>query len=156
MSTKGQVLSYDFLTASVIFVLLAVLVFSFYRYTVFKNSEIEKINEITDISFTLSEIWLKEGTPVFWGTENVLDFGFSNYDRLNQTKLDFLKNIGYDTFKKKNGVGEYEFYMEIVNSSNSKIFSFGVYPEEPEYISKSRRLGILNSSLVFINTLVWQ
>ncbi|MBD3155263.1 MAG: hypothetical protein GF368_01245 [Candidatus Aenigmarchaeota archaeon] len=156
MSTKGQALSYDFFISCIIFVLIITIIFSLFRYSNTQISDNQEINQITRTSQQLSELWMREGSPRDWDSSNIIDLGLMSNSRFNQTKLNQLEDIGYSEVKNIAGVGFYEFYLKIYNSDNNTIFDFGLYPLDSEFISKSQRFGILNSTIVFVDTVVWK
>ncbi len=156
MSTKGQSISYDFFIASTIFLLIVLLIFQLFRYSNIQVSDFQKIRQISKTSDQLSEVWMRGGVPENWEPSNVVDLGLMTNSRLNQTKIDYLDDIGYEEVKRIGGLGFYDFYLRIYDSDNNTTFSFGIYPTDSEFVSKNQRLGILNSTIVFIDTLVWQ
>jgi len=156
MSTKAQSLSFDFLIACTIFLLIILILFTLSRYSITQIGETEKINQIIRTSDQLSEIWMREGTPENWNTSDAIDLGLVSDSRLNQTKLGYLEDFGYREVKRRLGVGIYDFYLGVYDLNNNTMFSFGQYPSNSEFISKNRRIGILNSAIVFIDTLVWE
>jgi len=156
MSIKAQTLSYDFFVACTIFLMFMVIIFSLYSYANSHINDIWKIDEITKLSSQISEVWMREGTPENWNISNVIVMGLTSDYRLNQTKINYLNEMGYQPVKEKIGVGVYDFYLRIYDSANKTMFSFGRYPSEPDYVSRNKRIGIFNSTIVFIDTLVWQ
>lgn len=156
MPTKAQSLSYDFFIACTIFLLFIVIIFNLSRYSEVQISEMQKINQITLMSDRLSEVWMRKGMPENWNQSNAIELGLLSDSRLNQTKLNYLMYIDYQEVKRKVGSGIYEFYLRIYDSNNNTMFSFGLYPSDSDYISKTRRIGILNSTVIFIDTMVWE
>ena len=156
MSTKGQSLSYDFFIACIIFLLVIAIIFNLWKDSNIQISETQKINQIIRVSDQLSELWMRKGTPENWNSSNVISIGLISNSRLNQTKLDYLNGIGYQNVKKMSGCGLYEFYLRIYDLSNNTMFDFGSYPSDSEFVSKNQRIGILNGTIVFIDTVVWE
>jgi len=156
MSIKAQSLSYDFFIACIIFLLVITLIFSLLKDSNIQITEVQKINQITRVSDKLSELWMRKGTPENWDSTDVISIGLISDSRLNQTKLDYLNSIGYQNVKKMSGSGVYEFYLRIYDLENNTMFDFGLYPFDSEFVSKNQRIGILDSSIVFIDTVVWE
>lgn len=156
MSFKGQVLSGDFLTASIIFILTIIILFSYWGYANIQLEETRRLNEITDIAHTISNVWFREGIPEYWNASNVIDLGLQNNHRFNQSKLNSLNEMGYTQVKKMIGVSVYDFYLRIYDTENNTFFDFGSFPSTSENIVKVKRVGIMNNSIVFVETLVWE
>jgi hypothetical protein len=156
MSTKGQVLSADFLIASGIFILTIIILYSHWSYTNVQLEETRKLNEITDAAYTISNVWFREGTPEYWSASNVIDLGLQNNHRFNQSKLNALNNIGYAKVKKMIGIPLYDFYLRIHDTENNTFFDFGIFPSDSESIEIVKRIGIMNNTIVFVETMVWE
>lgn len=159
MSTnrKGQILSTDFLIASTMFVIAIIAVYIYWSYLSNQLEETRQLNDIVDTAYLVSNVWMREGTPQFWNSSNVVDLGLQNNHRFNQSKLNELNNIGYDSVKRLAGASPYDFYMRIYDLGNNTMFSFGNLAVDPasESIVKMKRVGIMNSSIVYVDTVVW-
>jgi hypothetical protein len=83
MLTKGQSLSYDFFISCIIFIMIITIIFSLFRYSNTQISDNQKIDHITRTSQSLSELWMREGTPKDWNTSNVIDLGYLIFGYLN-------------------------------------------------------------------------
>jgi hypothetical protein len=136
--------------------MIITIIFSLFRYSNTQISDNQKIDHITRTSQSLSELWMREGTPKDWNTSNVIDLGLTSNSRFNQTKLNRLNDMIYSEVKKMAGVGAYEFYLRIYDTDNTTMFDFGLYPSVAEFISKNQRMGVLNSTIVFVDTVVWE
>jgi len=161
MSHKAQALSFDFIIAASIFLLVIGIIYIYWIYSSVQIDETRNINEMTKRAFTSSEVWFREGTPEYWDPNDVIDLGMENNKRFNQTKIDYLNksidptNIGYDKTKTMIGLGGYEYFFRISNSTDDTLFNFGLYPNEAKNIVKVKRIGLLNGSIVVLEVLVW-
>jgi len=161
MSIKAQALSFDFIIAASIFLLVIGIIYIYWIYSSIQIEETKNINEMTDKAFTASQVWFREGTPKYWDPNNVIDLGLENNKRFNQTKINFLNksinpsNIGYSKTKTMIGLEGYEYFFKIYNTTNDTLFNFGLYPSNAVNIVKTKRIGILNSSIVILEVLVW-
>ncbi|MEM5792972.1 MAG: hypothetical protein QXY45_01245 [Candidatus Aenigmatarchaeota archaeon] len=155
MSTKGQSLSYDFLTAFTTFLLVVLIIFVLFEYSSNSINDFKKIDEISRISSQISEVWMSEGLPNNWDPENVIELGLLSNQRLNQTKIEYLNEIGYYKVRKFVGSGVYNFLLTISDHENNTIFEFGFKPEKYEFSSKTRRISVLGKKIVYVDTVVW-
>ncbi|RLI97709.1 MAG: hypothetical protein DRP00_03685 [Candidatus Aenigmatarchaeota archaeon] len=153
MSTKAQTFSLDFFLALTIFLAGFVLLLIFWNYTNSQIQERKSLDELIDAAFSLSQIWFIEGRPVYWNEQNVKVIGLANENRINQTKLNFLNEMGYEEVKKRLNVG-YNFCFRIHNNTH-ELFSFGLSPSPASAVVKVDRLSILNSTPVIIEVIVW-
>lgn len=154
MLSKAQTFSFDFFIALTIFLISFSLIMIFWNFT---NSQIQEkkiLEELMDSAFSLSEIFFTEGVPKYWNLDNVKVIGLMNENRLNQTKLNFLNDIGYENLKKTLNF-DFDFIFKIKNQSEP-IYSFGLAPSESASVVKIQRISILNSSPVLIEVIVWE
>lgn len=157
MSVKGQVLSFDFMVASSIFLLAVGLLYVYWNYSNIQIEETKRIGDLTDKAFTASQVWYREGVPKYWDSNDVIDLGLQNDHRFNQTKMDVLNvSIGYDTTKTLIGLGGYDYFFRIYNSTNDTVYYFGPYPVDADNVVKVKRIGILNGSIVTLEVVVWE
>jgi len=155
MSTKGQSISYDFLSAIVIFLLTAGVVFLLLESSISNIQDYKRIKEISETSSRLSETLMMEGVPKNWDPESVVEIGLLSGGKLNQTKLYYLEDLGYSNVKRMAGIGEYNFFINVLDMENQTLFEFGDFPQNPEFISKTRRISILENKIVFLDVVVW-
>jgi hypothetical protein len=114
------------------------------------------MNEMIEKAYRASEVWYREGIPTHWDSNNVVDLGLMNDNRYNQTKMNFMKNnIGYDKTKIMLGLSGYEYNFTIFDTEGNNIFSFGNNPSNPSNLLKIERIGILQSSIVTLEVMVW-
>jgi len=154
MSTKAQIISSDFIVALSVFLIIIAIIYSLWITKSYSIEEERRIASLGDSAILASNILMREGNPKYWNQTNVIDLGLQNNNRLNQTKIEMLNDIGYKKVKSMLGLQNYEFFMNIYDSSNRTIFDFG-YMGEAKNIAKVKRAGILNESIVFIDIMVW-
>ena len=156
MSVKGQVLSFDFIVASSIFLLFVGILFVYWIYSNVQMEETQRMNDMIDKTYLASQVWFREGTPPDWDSTNVIDLGLQSAHRFNQSKMDIMNiSLGYGRTKTLIGLGGYEYFFRIYNSTNDTIFNFGLYSSNPENLVKIKRVGILNGSLVTLEVMTW-
>jgi len=162
MSVKAQALSFDFIIAASIFLLVVGIIYIYWIYTNTQIEETKNINDMIDKTYSASYIWFREGYPSFWNSTDVIDLGMENDHRFNQTKMNFLNksidptNIGYNKTKTFISLGGYDYFFRIYNSTDDTLFNFGLYHSNPRNVVKVERIGILNGSIVTLEVLVWQ
>lgn len=156
MSTKGQIFSTDFLVATSIFLVIVTALYTYWTYSSIQLEETRRLNDLIDISYLTSNVWMRTGTPVYWNSSNVVDIGLQNDHRFNQSKLDALNDIGYKNVSSMIGVLPYNFYLRIYDMSNNTIFDFGNLSPDSDNVVKVKRIGIMNGSIVYIDTVVWE
>lgn len=155
MQTKGQILTYDFMAAMSIFIFLVIIIETYWVHWTNEIVERRKFNDMNSNLFLASEIWFKEGYPKYWNLSNVKEIGLSNDHEINWTKLQYLKQMGYQKFLSLSGL-KFNVYFRVINQSET-IFEFPTsgFPTQYSNLIKIERFGILNSSIVKIQTFVW-
>jgi hypothetical protein len=153
---KSQALSMDFLIACSVFILAFSILYIYWAYTTKRIDETRKINDMIDKTYLISQIWFRDGIPVYWDSSNVIDIGLSNNHRFNQTKMNDLSVIGYNKTKERIGVETYDYYFRVFNETGNEVYSFGLYPSISENTIKIKRVGILNGSLALLEVMVWE
>ena len=157
LSVKAQVFSFDFLIACSLFILVLVVLYGYWTYSYIEIEETRSINKIIDKANLASQVWFRECTPTYLNSSNVIELGLQNDHKFNQTKIDSLNiSLGYNITKSLLDIVGYDYFFEIYNTTNDTIFRFGLYPSNPENIVKIKRIGILNGSIVSMDTLVWR
>jgi hypothetical protein len=154
MSTKAQIFSTDFIVASSIFILLSAIVYSLWLSRAYSIEESNELGNLIDSAYMSSNVWLREGVPKYWNEENIIDLGLQNNHRLNRTKLEMLNKLGYERVKDLAGLRDYDFFMRIYNKNNQTLFEFGKM-SEAKNIVKVKRISMLDSEIVLIDTIVW-
>lgn len=157
MSAKAQ-LSFDFLIACSIFILVVGILFTRWTYTVTEIDETRHVDDMVDKAYVASEIWFRDGVPRYWEPTDVAILGLQNDNRFNRTKMDSLYEIGYDGVRELAGVGVYGLYFRVFDGKNTTIFNFtdSSFPLNAKNIFRVKRAGILNQSIVFVEVLVWE
>lgn len=116
--------------------------------------EEKSLNKITDHARIVSNVWMREGIPKYWNDENVIDLGLHDDGRLNETKMNYLKNLSYSKVKSMLGLNEYEFFLRIYDVENRTKFEFGKL-EKSKMMVKVKRVSIMEGGIVFIETILW-
>lgn len=158
MQFKGQIFSTDFLIASTVFVLTLSILFVYWEYTSNRIDETNKVNDLIDKAYLVSEIWFREGIPKYWNASNVIDIGLSNDYRFNRTKMDSLNDpiLGYKNVTKLIGVGIYDYNFTVYNTTKNIVYTFGQVPSNPNNLVKIKRVGILDGNIVTVEVMVWE
>lgn len=157
LSVKAQAFSFDFLMACSIFILVLVILYGYWTYTYKEIEETRNINTIIDKANLASQAWFRDGTPIYWDSNNVIDLGLQNDHRFNETKMDILNvSIGYNRTKTLIGLDGYDYFFRIYNSTNDTVYNFGQYLVDADNVVKVNRIGILNGSIVSLEVVVWE
>lgn len=151
--SKAQTFSLDFFIALTIFLIGFSILMIFWNYVNSQTYEIKSSEELMDLAFSLSEIFFIEGVPKYWNEENVKVIGLANENRINETKLNLLNTIGYENVKRKLNL-DFDFMLKIKN--DDELYSFGLTPGRSSTIVKINRIGILNSTPVLIEVILWK
>lgn len=157
MSIKGQAFSIDFMFALSIFLIGLTIVLFFWSYINSQINESKLYEDMSSVCYSVSDVWFREGYPKFWNPNNVVVLGLSNNKRINQTKLNYLYSLGYEKVKALVGAQLCELYFRVYDENNVTLFSFPLQgPQNEEVAFKVKRLGILNSTPVVIETVIWK
>jgi hypothetical protein len=54
------------------------------------------------------------------------------------------------------GLSSLEVFFRVYDESNNTQFSFGLSPENSRNVIRVERVGILNKTIVFVDTMVWE
>ena len=149
---KGQVLSFDLLVAIVIFSLVLAILVAQISYNSKEIDELRKQNEMIEEAYKISEIFFREGYPKDWNESNVEILGLETNGRIDWDKIKKLESLGYQKSLSLLGAN---YNYNITIESTTLNWNFGKNPENSTTITKINRLGILNSSLVSIQILVF-
>ncbi len=150
---RGQVFSFDFLIASAIFLFVVALLLTQVGHNTKELNEIREKNEIIEEAYKLSEIFFSEGYPKNWNSSNVQIIGLKTDNRINFEKLESFEEIGYQKSLVLLGLKN-DYNLTI--SNNLTKWSFGKNPENASSITKVDRISILNSSIVYIQVLIFK
>ncbi|MCX8179342.1 MAG: hypothetical protein N3E38_01215 [Candidatus Aenigmarchaeota archaeon] len=154
MSTKAQIFSSDFVFAVFIFLLTISIIYYLWvvkLHYIKEEREFEKMSYHAQIA---SNVWMREGFPKYWNISNIIDLGLQNDKRFNKTKMQMLNEIGYEKVKTLCALDEYELLLRVYDTENKTLFEFGKL-EEAKNVVKIKRVGLLESNIVFIDTIVW-
>ncbi|MEM5836256.1 MAG: hypothetical protein QXR09_01395 [Candidatus Aenigmatarchaeota archaeon] len=158
LTNKAQVVTYDFFIALAIFFLVMGLVMSIWYYTVIQAEESMEKRLAYNNLLSASQVWFKEGFPKYWDAENVVELGLSNDGKINETKIEMLKNsVGYSKASLLLNLGNFNFCYEVYDKSGNLIFRFpqNLDLSSARNIYKIERIGILNEQPVKVRTLIW-
>ena len=153
---RGQIFSTDFMFALSLFLIGVTMTLVTWRNYEFMLQQQKTQNEILRSAFLVSDIWWSEGLPNRWNPSNVVSIGLMNDNVINTTKLQFLQSLGYERVKQLLNAQLYEIYFRVSDRENKTLFEFGQPPVQPDFVSKVGRIGILNHSIVLIETMVWK
>ena len=83
----------------------------YWSYTNLQIEETKTTNDMVDKAYIISQVWFREGTPEYWDSTNVLprEIGLLSDHKINETKMDEMKKLGYNTVKDRIGAAPYEF-----------------------------------------------
>ena len=146
---KGQIFSFDFLIACSIFILILAVLIGHIGYNTIQLNELKEKHELTRTGYKLSEIFFMEGYPKDWNSSNVKIIGLQTNNRIDWNKLKELENFGYQKSLILLGLN-YDYNLTIGN------YSFGKNPENASSAFRINRVGILNSSIVPIQVIIFK
>lgn len=163
MMDKGQILTTEFLFATVIFgALLILLLISFndVEKTIYRDLEYSKSYEF---AYNLSDqLVLSKGYPENWqelDLNQIKYFGLvDSKNKLNEDKLiRFLDyNSEYNYIKNNYGF-QYDFYISFISSTSGlEVYSFGKKPNNNSTTYNIIRYVILDSQILKMNLQVWE
>jgi len=156
MLNKAQTFSADFLIASCVFLMITSLVYAYWTYIFTGMEERRFVEDMSEKIHLASQIWFKEGYPIYWSADNVRELGLQNDNKLNYTKILSLEDIGYQKVKTLIGCENYDLFYRLYDQTNYTIFQFGTPPTNAEYVMREKRIGILNESIVLIDVVLWK
>lgn len=157
LQPKGQIFSTDFLIACTVFVLALSILFVYWNYTSNRIDETNKVNDMIEKAYLISDVWFRDGIPEYWNASNVVDIGLSNDYRFNRTKMDSLNDpmLGYKNVTKLIGVEIYDYNFTVYNMTKNVVYTFGQFPSNPTNLVKIKRVGILDGKIVTVDIMVW-
>ena len=152
---KGQVISSDFIMASVIFLVLFGMLFAAFTwitdYSVY--NEHRKGMEMK-ASQTLEMLVRTKGYPSDWeeNPQDAIFIGLASSDRtLDERKLNAFLGMDYNTLKDKLVTGEYDFQFRLVQNGSSS-------GQEPSgsIVAYNSRIVLLRNSAEKIEMMIWR
>ena len=164
---RAELFSSDFVIGLSIF-LAAICIFGIF-YTGLQNdiTDYKIRNEIQGKAINIADLLVtSSGDPEYWNSTNVNVLGLYDDGMINLTKFEELKNIDYFAVKRFLGVGGYDLYIELKNTSGyiltngTTVYEFGI--EKSSDASQAfyvERYGLsrLNGNLTktIIGVVVW-
>jgi hypothetical protein len=155
MLLKAQ-LSYDFIIAAFVFFLVVSVLLLQWAGVTSQIDETRYLDDLIEKAYLTSDVWFRSGVPNNWNKTNVISLGFKDNYEFNQTKMNSLTEIGYNASKQLLGLGDVEYYFLVYDETNTTLFNFGSMPSNSRDVIKVKRAGILNSSFVFLDAVVWK
>jgi len=113
LKPKAQVFSFDFMLATSIFLIIFIVVYAYWTYTSAQIQETQYFNDMVDKAFLISEAWFREGVPSGWNSSDYIELGLQSDHKLNETKMRYLKDLGYKNVSDSIGVQPYEFFYRV-------------------------------------------
>ena len=157
MLIKSQTLTYDFFIAASILFLILIAAFFLWYYKMEGIKEEREKADLADILIYASEIWFKEGYPIYWNTSNVLEIGLANENRINTTKVRMMEELGYQKLAYLLSLGTANVNYFVYSLNGTLLYSFPNYSmENAKDILVLERVAIWNESIVKVKTVVWQ
>jgi hypothetical protein len=150
---KAQVFSADFLVATSIFLLVLTVVMIYWSYTNMQIEETKIINEMIDKAYIISQVWFREGTPKYWDSTDVREVGLLSDHRINETKMDEMKKMGYSRVKGVIGAAPYEFQFRVFIIGDTPFRPPIAYLMGEPHTSSNSKINILD--LLNKSNLVW-
>ncbi|MEM5773350.1 MAG: hypothetical protein QXL86_03985 [Candidatus Aenigmatarchaeota archaeon] len=157
LTNKAQALTYDFFIALSIFLaVVSLIIVHWYSSSIQMQETVEK-NFALRAALASSQAWFKEGYPIYWDSENVVELGMANDGKINETKMGMLSELGYSKVVLLLNLGTYNLRYEIYNKTNDLIFLFPQNSDmsRAKNIYKIERIGILGEQPVKVRTLIW-
>jgi hypothetical protein len=152
---RGQALSFDFLIACSIFLIMVGILLAKVGYEMKDAQEVNSKNAIISEADTISGIFFQEGIPKDWTNETVQVIGLRSGGRISAQKLQEFSNIPY--FRSISLLGIKNGYNITVSGSSGELFSFGSSYEGAKSLIKADRIGVLeNGTIVTISSYIFE
>jgi hypothetical protein len=155
MLAKAQVLSFDFMVAIGVFLLVSGILYAYWNYASLQIEETRTINDMVNKLYLVSNVWFRDGRPVYWNPSDVIELGLQNDHRLNTTKMNALNDLGYQRVLNMLGTENYNIHYRVYDENNYTLFEFGINPSNYKNLMKTKRIGILNGTGVIIESILW-
>ncbi|MDP4039654.1 MAG: hypothetical protein Q8P57_03690 [Candidatus Pacearchaeota archaeon] len=155
---KAQAWGFDLIIGSSIFIVGVILLYFYSINYVTETNEI--LSSLNYDGENIADNLLSSGYPENWDSENVINIGISNDNKINQTKLDRFAGIIEDDYPKTKSLlnTRYDYYLNFSNQmtiSGEPLEGIGVYPENPENIIKVTRFTIYEDKPITMDVYVW-
>ncbi len=147
---KGQFFSYDAIVAGLMFILLLTLLYTYWNSL--RSTISVRIDDVTRIAMDASNLLMTPGFPINWDSSNYNQIGLtSSYNSIciEQTKINSLNEIPYETIKQKLAIAPYDFYLQIGDEE------VGFPPDNALSKVTINRPILLNDKLVNLSLTVW-
>lgn len=154
LKKDGQAWGFDLMIAFVIFIIGII---AFFLYALNYPTEGEEIIDALSYEANLiAENLLSEGHPKNWTVDNVEIIGLTNNDRINQTKLNNFESLVISDYNLTKTLlnTRYDYYINIINSTDSKII--GQLPVDPTNLIKVARVSLYNNEAIQMDVYVWE
>ncbi|MBI2647562.1 hypothetical protein HYW99_03725 [Candidatus Woesearchaeota archaeon] len=113
----------DFIIALMIFIFTLVVYFSY--TTNFQKQEKGDLGIIIKDMQSIASSLTLSGYPQNWDNATVIRIGIADEQRLNVTKLRYLKNLNYSISKKKLAT-PYDYFVFFVNENDTVLNIYGI------------------------------
>lgn len=152
---KGQVSSPDFAASLALFLVIVVVSAMLWNATVLKYSQFRDNRFMQDKAFSVTDALIRtEGYPRDWNRSNVKLVGLSEGEShvLDPGKLIEFKSVANDTAKQSWGIGGYNYYVRITNSSggiyvlDGTELEYGTLPAGEKDLVPIKRIVLVNDS----------
>jgi len=152
---KGQVLSFDFMVASILLFMVLAFLAVHAGHELKSTQESREKEELIAAAERASNSFFSEGYPKNWTLETVETLGLESNGRLSAGKLEYFNQTSYSKAIGLLGTDS-DFNITLMSGQN-ELMSFGKSYEGATTIVKRERLGVLeNGTLVNIRILVFE
>jgi len=152
---KGQILSFDFLFACSVFLLIGAVLAVQAGHSIKETQESREKSLLLKDTEKLSEIFFSEGLPKNWTYDNVQILGLQEEGRISFGKLGNFSRIPYQETLIRLGMSK-DYNISIL-SSGTEIFSFGAsYGNSSSLVKRDRICVLENGTLVITRVFVFE
>jgi len=151
----GQMLSFDFMIATALLLLVLTVILIRVGYDYKGTEEFKSKNLLMQDADAVSGMFFSEGFPDNWTTETVQALGLEENGRIDINKLGYFNQTPY--LKTISLLGIKSDYNITILSGPSQLYSFGTSYSAAKSIVKKDRIGVLeNGTIVSIRVLVFE
>ncbi len=140
--------------------ILAAIILLIWSQSIQNVSEVRERLDIGLLSIELSDLLLKQaGYSTSWESDDRnFTLGLAKEDHvLDEDKVDKFLSLNYDDTKILLGIGSYDYYFSLVNTSSKSVYnSSGQYPTNPDIAVNSRRIVMFNSTPFYMDFTIWR
>ena len=160
---KAEVFSSDFIIGLFLFLIAIVMFEMFYTNLSAEIGDYKIRSDLHSKANSISETLVTSpGFPEDWNSSNVEIIGLFDSGLVNLTKFDRMKELEYYAMKNKLGLGGYNLYVHITNSTGSALndYAYGIKEDgNAEQVFYVKRLCLINYSgnitKAILNVGVW-